>query len=148
MLSKIRHYVWKNTIRTIYYAIFNSILPCGSQIWGHNHTGTYNVSKNYRTRHYSLLTLQNLETASPFYKSSKILKLKDSIKLQNFLLVHDKLKGQLPNALSNIHQLTCNTHRYNTRVSARQTVILPKVNTMVYGMKVLISNLAYLAIIL
>ena len=34
MLTKIRHYVNKNTLRSIYYGIFSSILTYGCQIWG------------------------------------------------------------------------------------------------------------------
>ena len=34
MLSKIRHYVPKDTLRSIYYGIFSSRLTYGSQIWG------------------------------------------------------------------------------------------------------------------
>ena len=33
MLSKVRHYVLNNTLRTIYHGIFSSILIYGSQIW-------------------------------------------------------------------------------------------------------------------
>ena len=34
MLSKIRHYVTKDTLRSIYFGIFSSVLIYGSQIWG------------------------------------------------------------------------------------------------------------------
>ena len=34
MLSKIRHYVSGNTLRTIYYGIFSSLMMYGSIVWG------------------------------------------------------------------------------------------------------------------
>ena len=34
MLTKIRHFVSNNTLRSIYYGIFSSILTYGCQIWG------------------------------------------------------------------------------------------------------------------
>ena len=34
MLAKIRHYVTKDTLCSIYFGIFSSILTYGSQIWG------------------------------------------------------------------------------------------------------------------
>ena len=34
MITKIRHYVTKDTLRSIYFGIFSSILTYGSQIWG------------------------------------------------------------------------------------------------------------------
>ena len=37
MLSKIRHFVQSDTLRTIYFGLFSSILMYGSQIWGNHH---------------------------------------------------------------------------------------------------------------
>ena len=37
MLSKIRHFVQSDTLRTIYFGIFSSILMYCSQIWGNHH---------------------------------------------------------------------------------------------------------------
>ena len=34
MLSKIRHYVPENTLRSIYFGIFASLLTYASQVWG------------------------------------------------------------------------------------------------------------------
>ena len=34
MLAKNRHYVTKDTLRSIYFGIFSSVLIFGSQIWG------------------------------------------------------------------------------------------------------------------
>ena len=36
LLSKIRHYVPKFLLKTIYYSIFNSHLIYGCEIWGQN----------------------------------------------------------------------------------------------------------------
>ena len=34
MLAKVRHYVTKDTLRSIYFGIFSSTLTYGCQIWG------------------------------------------------------------------------------------------------------------------
>ena len=51
LLSKIRHYVPKHLLRTLYYALFNSHLIYVCEIWGQNQTisslrGCYSYKKN------------------------------------------------------------------------------------------------------
>ena len=36
MLSKLRHFLDKNTLRSVYFAVFSSIMSYGSIIWGNN----------------------------------------------------------------------------------------------------------------
>ena len=101
MITRIRHYVTKDTLRSIYFGIFSSILTYGSQIWGQ-------IKSKYFNR---LVTLQNKvkglnfanfrDTVSPLYKTSKIKIKNDSIRLQNFMYVLDDIKGILPPSLQN-----------------------------------------------
>ena len=76
MLAKIRHYVAKETLTNIYYALFHSHLTYASVVWGQ-------ISSELRNR---LCTMQNKtlriinfkgsrETADPLYKAKKIPKL-------------------------------------------------------------------------
>ena len=134
MLSKIRHYVPINTLHSIYYGIFSSIMTYGSQIWG-----------QVRNRHISRIeTLQNKAiriinfapyngASNPLYKQSKILKFSDHIKLQNFLYVLDNINKKTPIVLQDSFQLVRNTHSYPTRGSYNNKVVIPKANTRIYG---------------
>ena len=136
MLSKIRHYVSKDTLCAIYYAIFNSILVYGSHVWGQNFNRHIQRLEKLQNKAIRIINFANFrDSVSKLYKTSRILKLRDMITVQNFLFVHDELKGHLPIALSNKHHLACTSHRYNTRGASRKQVTLPKVNTMVYGIK-------------
>ena len=46
-----------------------------------------------------------LEHSNPLYRSSKILKLIDLIKLNNILFVYDQINNDLPNTFENYFQL-------------------------------------------
>ena len=120
MLMKVRHYVPKPTLRTIYFGLVESILTYGAQVWSQIH----NKSTN------RIIKLQNIairiinfaherQSTNELYKISKILKLYDHIHLQNFLYAHDFVKGNLPTAFNNTFKLTQNVHNYNTRGSSQ-----------------------------
>ena len=86
MLSKIRHYVPYDTLHSIYYGIFSSLLTYGSQIWGqfqNKHIKRLTQLQNKAIRIIHFASYQS--AVEPLYKTSKILKLCDSIKLQKLL---------------------------------------------------------------
>ena len=134
MLAKIRHYVSEGTLRSIYFGIFSSLLTYGSQIFGqiaNKHLRRLEILQNKALR---LIKFANYRaSANPLYKESKILKIADHVKLQNFLLVLDDVKGQLPTALSNTFKSVQNVHRYNTRGAAQFKMVIPAARTLVYG---------------
>ena len=132
LLAKIRHLVSKNLLRTIYFEIFGLHLWYGCQIWGQKKD-----SREFK----SITTIQNkglwilnfkgpLEHSSPLYKSSKILKLIDLIKLNNILFVYDQINNNLPNTFENYFQLKRQQHNHFTR---GKILNVPQVNTSLYG---------------
>ena len=112
----------------------------GCQIWGQieNRHVTWVIKlQNMAIRIINFAPYQSPST--PLYKSSKILKLSDSIKLQNFLYVFNSLKGDVPNVLKSSFALTKTQHNHNIRGSSYNQVTVPKVNIHVFGIK---SNLS------
>ena len=85
MLSKIRHYVNKETLSMIYHGIFSSLLHYGSQIWGQSEKV---ISKMQKLQN-KALRIMNFESprasSNPLFNKSAILKFGDQIKLSNFL---------------------------------------------------------------
>ena len=136
MLAKIRYYVPENTLRSIYFGIFASLLTYASQVWGQ-------FCNKYISR---LQTIQNKairiinfgkfrDSVGPLYQKSKILKLTDHVKIQNFIYVHNSLKGNIPEALKNSFQTSDNIFSYNTRAPKYQhNMKLPKARTQPYGL--------------
>ena len=69
-------------------------------------------------------------TIDPLYKTSKILKLCDSIKLQNFLYVTNSINGNLPSTLKD-------KHKYNVHGSAQHQIVIPKVKALICGIRII-----------
>ena len=87
LLSKIRYYVPRYLLRTIYFSIFNSHMIYTCQIWGQNKCKIKKISElqdkairiiNFKQKNYPVAEL---------YKNSRILKLSDYIKLLNCMFV-------------------------------------------------------------
>ena len=97
LLSKIRYYVPKYLLRTIYFSIFNSHMIYTCQIWGQNKCKIKKISElqdkairiiNFKQKNYP---------AAELHKNSRILKLSDYIKLLNCIFVRDTLTAtQIP----------------------------------------------------
>ena len=134
MLSKIRHYVNESTLRMIYFGIFSSIMTYSVQIWGQIESINVNRISKLQDKAIRIINFANFwNSRNPLYFKSKILKLSDRIKLQNFLYVYDSLKGNLPSVLNNNYRYIHNIHDYNTRITLLKNVYLPKARTQIYG---------------
>ena len=131
MLAKIRHYVPQNTLRNIYFGIFSSLLTYGSQVWGqfsNKHVCRLQRLQNKAIRIINFAKFD--DPTGPLYQKSKILKLCDHVKLQNFFYVHNSLKGTLPVALlKNYFQVVADNHPFDTRGAARHLMVLPEART-------------------
>ena len=136
MLTKIRHYVSKITLRTIYFGIFSSILTYGCQIWGQILNKNVNRIIKLQDKVIRVINFSHYNASrNLLYNDSKILKLTDNIKLLNFIYVHNSLNGTLPSALNNNFVFSQNSHTYITRGSLLNKILLPKVRTKIYGLK-------------
>ena len=136
MLSKLRHYVNKNTLRSVYFAIFSSIMSYGSIIWGNNQNKFVKricglQDKAIRTINFA----SNYDSRNPLYKNVRVLKFNDHIQIQNFLLAHDFFNNNLPESFNNFFSLVSRSHSHFTRAAANMHYNLPKARTSVYGLK-------------
>ena len=131
MLCKIRHFVNLESLRMIYYGIFSSILLYGSQIWGQHNM----IVNKLQVLQNKALCIMNFNpprsSATRLFKTCNILKLEDSIKLQNFLFAHDSVRDNLPLSLS--VRLTFVSTRYNTRSETYLQLDKIRTNTILYG---------------
>ena len=135
MLAKTRHYVSENTLRSIYFGIFSSLLTYGAQIWGqftNKHVCRLQKLQNKAIRIINFVDFR--EAVDPLYYKSKILKLTDHVKLQNFLFVHNSLNNNLPLPLQNTFKVAADNYVYNTRASEQHKIVLPKIRTSYYGL--------------
>ena len=93
LLSKIRHYVPKFLLKTIYYSIFNSHLIYGCEVWGQNQNNV--LVQRLQKLQEKAVFLINFETnpnvAGQLLKHSSILKLTDFVKYKNALFIRNSL---------------------------------------------------------
>ena len=122
MLSKIRHYVPVDVLRSIYYAIFESHLSYCCMVWGQK--GNKIVDK--------LITLQNAamrlltfstprQSSKPLYHQLGILQFRQQVELQNVVLVNSSLNKLAPISLQNMFVLRRDAHERNLRNPLRIT---------------------------
>ena len=134
MLSKIRHYVPACTLKSIYYAIFSSLMTYSCITWGQSHNSNIKrigTLQNKALRNINFATSR--QSSNPLYANSEILKFEDNVKLQNFLYAHDSLKGTLPTVHNNIFELSKDIHNYPTKCSNQHRIVISKVNTQTSG---------------
>ena len=116
LLSKIRHYVRKDLLRTIYYALFDSHLRYGCQIWGQCQTQSLHNLEVLQNKALRILKFTgHRENSQPLYKISKIFKLKDLVRPYNLQLVQNHLNDFLPDNFLNYFTKTTNLHEHDTR---------------------------------
>ena len=136
MLSKVRHYVPKEELKSIYYAIFSSHMLYGCQIWGQGHSSHIEKIFKLQNRALRIINFEDFHAnPDPIYINNDILKLNDLIKLQNCLFVHDYLNNSLPACFDDYYfKLNYIYFNVQTRNSNLGRLFLPSKNTTKYGL--------------
>ena len=134
MLKKIRHYVSPSTLRSIYFAIFSSIMTYAAIIWGQNKTVQLKRISNLQNKAIKIINFaHSRESPLVSYKKSKILRFSDHVKLQNFMFAHDSINNLLPKSLCNKFTFLHENHSYCTRISHNNNISIPKPRTKTHG---------------
>ena len=144
MLCKIRHYVTREDLISIFHAIFSSHLTYNCQVWGTSDNTHVNKIGKTQNKAMRIINFKEFSTPSkPLYAECGLLKLSDTIKLKNCLFVHDFLRNLLPNCFED-YFLTLNLAYNNhiTRSSSLGALFLPLRNTSTYG----INSITYKSI--
>ena len=94
MLSKVRHYVNPQILRTIYFSVFNAHLNYCNQIWGQN--GNIHLNKIISAQN-SALRIINFKpfryNSSQLYTLSNVTPIDKSVKIANLMFVFDFFSG-------------------------------------------------------
>ena len=134
MLSKVRHYVPSEELKSLYHAIFSSHLTYNCQVWGvTNNTDVDKIGK-LQNKAMRIINLKDYTSPStPLYVECKILKLEDIIKLRSCLFVHTFLTNSLPRCFENYFQELNFMYEYETRSSSLGSLFVPMPNSTTYG---------------
>ena len=135
MLSKIRHYVPPEELRSIYHAIFSSHMIYGSQIWGQS--DSENVQKIVKLQNRAIRTINfkgpRSETTQ-LYAENKILKLLDFIRLCHCLFIHDYLHDMLPKCFENYYLQLNSMYFERTKNAKVGCLFVPYKKSTKYGL--------------
>ena len=125
LLSIIRNYVNKLTLRTIYFAIFDSHINYANLIWGQN---LHSLSRIIilQKKALRIMNFQSRDShSSPLFKSNHILKLEDKILIENILFINKSLSNLLPAIFKNWFTFCSDVHNYQTFSSMSDKIFKP-----------------------
>ena len=107
LLFKIMNFANVNTLRTIYYATFDSHINYVNVIWAQNFNALNRVS--------ILLSFQPRDCHSrPLFKKQSLLNFEDKIQVENVLLVSKYFNNILPSIFDKWFTFCSHTHNYIT----------------------------------
>ena len=103
ILAKVRHYVNKSTLKSLYFSLFQSHLNYGCLVWGFAQQGLINKIFRIQKRAIRLITFSKYKcNSSRLFHELGILKIKDHILLCRYDFVHDWIHLRLPQTFNNI----------------------------------------------
>lgn len=136
LLSKIRHYVPKNELISIYHALFSSHLTYGVQVWGQQQNCQTDLICKLQNRALRTINFADMNAnPNPLYKNNNILKINDQVKVKNVLFIYDFLHNYLPICFHNEFLQLENVYTsVKTRNSSLGCLLVPRKRSTKYGL--------------
>ena len=132
IISKLRHFLPKQTLISVYYALFNSHLSYGCISW------SLTTKKNIQQISILQKKCMRIINFKPFdhhtndlFSSNKILKLNEIIKSEQLSIAFQFISNLLPNELMNLFNV--NVNNYNTRNMMNSGLTVPRIRTLSFG---------------
>ena len=134
-LAKLRYFTKTDYLRTVYFAIFDSILRYAIQVWGQHRNQTIEEIEQIQEKAIRILSFkQKNEPTNPLFRKLKIIKLKDILPYNKCIFVHDQLNENLPKSFNKLFMTAPDQHNYNTRGSRNNTIIKSITHPVIYGL--------------
>ena len=133
ILSKLRHFIDRKTLKSIYHAIFEPHLYYSSLVWAQNSNSIKRLFVLQKKSLRIIYFLNHNAHTSPLFRDLNILKLPDKIALENCLFINKYFNKCLPTIFKNWFTLSSDFHTYNTRWSNLGCIVVPPHNTKLYG---------------
>ena len=128
-LSKLRHFIERKTLKSIYHAMSEPHLYYSSLVWAQNSNSIKRLlilqMKSLRIIYF----LNHNAHTSPLFRDFNILKLLDKIAPENCLFLNKYFNKCLPTIFKNGFTLSSDFHTYNTRWSNLGYIVVPPHNT-------------------
>ena len=128
ILSKVRHYLDRDSLMLIYNSLFDSRLRYGILGWGTASEQYLSKVRVLQNRAMRFITFSDFRTsAAPLYSSLKVIPLNEQHFLQKCIFMHSLHYNSLPFVLSSY--CTQPEHGYSTRYKTAGNYVLPRSRT-------------------
>ena len=128
--SKVRHFVPPNNLTSVYYAIFNSHLNYGNQIWGQNQNSVTNRIFILQKSTIRIMSKVPCRThTDPLFYSFRIFYFFYQIQCHNVLFLHKILNNKVPESACETFSLMLHSHNTNSK----NQIIIPQINKTFFG---------------
>ena len=133
IFSKLRHYVPKTTMLSVYYAFFYSHLTYGSLVWSLTSQKNLDIIFTLQKKSIRILNSVNYNAhMNPLFLENKIIKFPDIIKSNQLLFANQFLNNNLPEDLKNMIKFSNCIHDHSTRIYLRTVGFLfPKLHQQI-----------------
>ena len=115
ILSKLRHFIDRKTLKAIYYAIFEPHLYYSSLVWAQNSNLIKRLFVLQKKSLRIIYFLNHNDHTCPLFREINILKLPDKISLENCLFINKYVNKCLSTIFKSWFTLSSGFHTYNIR---------------------------------
>ena len=133
ILSKLRHFIDRKTLKSIYHAIFEPHLYYSSLVWAQNSNSIKRLFVLQKKSLRIIYFLNHNAHTSPLFRELNILKLPDKITLENCFFINKYFNKCLPIIFKNWFILSSPFHTYNICWSNLGCIVVAPHNTKIYG---------------
>ena len=135
-LSKIRHYVPKHLLQTLYYSLFNSDLIYACEIWGRNQTNP--LFKRLLLLQGKAIRPINFQpqtsTSNDLFKESRILKISDYVNYRYFVFARKSLRKENLQIFNNTFTPLSINHNNKTCAATNHLVHILETNYSLWNL--------------
>ena len=145
VMYKLRKYIPKQTLLSVYYSIFYSHLTYACQVWSLTTQHNIDTIKILHTKCVRIINFAPFNGhTNILFNSDKLLKFQDIIKFEQMKLVFEFKTNTLPLDLNNLFQENKEINGHLTRNVAKKGLYIPQIRTKSYGSRSLKYSAAVL----
>ena len=140
ILSKLRYYVNKEILRTIYFAIFYSYLTCVTTVWGQTRIPQKRITVLQKKALRIMSFAPFNSHSSSYFHDYNILKFCDIINTEACAFINNCFNSNTFSVFAERFKLISESHAHNTRSSSKGLLFVPSYNTSRFGRKSIICS--------
>ena len=137
---KTRYFVNETTLRSIYFAIFNSHLSYACTAWGQFIVPSHRICILQRNTLRIICFAKFDDHTIHLFCKMKIIKFVDLVSVKNFIFINKCFSCKSYSVFSRLYNLAIGRHNQQTRFAMNDLLILTNCNTAKFGTKALLYS--------